>query len=192
MARDRQRAKQRRARRRETVPSDATEPRSEAPAQVDRDDEGTGATPDALLHSSAAIDEIEAVEAISAAAAAEPEEFSDEGADDESDAGGRKAGRGAGGDGGGSGGSGGGSGGRSPSGSGGGAARSRPSTKSGPLPFRFIAFLRASWSELQRVQWPDRPQVISATGVVLLFVIIAGAFLGIADWVAQQIVNQIV
>jgi preprotein translocase subunit SecE len=54
---------------------------------------------------------------------------------------------------------------------------------------RFVNFLRASWAELQRVQWPDRRQVAQATGVVLGFVIISGLYLGLADWVAQRIVN---
>jgi preprotein translocase subunit SecE len=57
---------------------------------------------------------------------------------------------------------------------------------------RFIGFLRASWSELQRVQWPDRRQVAQATGVVIGFVIIAGLYLGVADWVAKQVVNAII
>jgi preprotein translocase subunit SecE len=57
---------------------------------------------------------------------------------------------------------------------------------------RFINFLRASWAELQRVQWPDRRQVAQATGVVLGFVIIAGLYLGLADWVAQRIVNFVI
>jgi preprotein translocase subunit SecE len=56
---------------------------------------------------------------------------------------------------------------------------------------RFVNFLRASWAELQRVQWPDRRQVAQATGVVLGFVIIAGLFLGLADWVAQRVVDYI-
>ncbi len=59
------------------------------------------------------------------------------------------------------------------------------------LPVRAIAFLRASWAELQRVQWPDRPQVSQATAVVLGFVVVAGVYLGAADWVAQKIVNLI-
>jgi preprotein translocase subunit SecE len=59
------------------------------------------------------------------------------------------------------------------------------------LPRRAIAFLRASWAELQRVQWPDRRQVTQATAVVLGFVAVAGAYLGIADWAAQKIVNLI-
>jgi preprotein translocase subunit SecE len=57
---------------------------------------------------------------------------------------------------------------------------------------RFVNFLRASWAELQRVQWPDRRQVAQATGVVLGFVIIAGLYLGLADWVAQRVVNFVI
>jgi preprotein translocase SecE subunit len=56
---------------------------------------------------------------------------------------------------------------------------------------RAIAFLRASWAELQRVQWPDRRQVTQATAVVLGFVAIAGAYLGLADYVAKEIVEHI-
>jgi preprotein translocase subunit SecE len=58
-------------------------------------------------------------------------------------------------------------------------------------PGAFPGFLRASWAELQRVQWPDRRQVGQATGVVLGFVVIAGAYLGLADAVAQRIVDAI-
>ena len=50
---------------------------------------------------------------------------------------------------------------------------------------RAIGFLRASWAELQRVQWPDRRQVTQATAVVLGFVAIAGVFLGVADYRRQ-------
>jgi preprotein translocase subunit SecE len=63
-----------------------------------------------------------------------------------------------------------------------------PATGGGP---RFLQFLKASWAELQRVQWPDRKQVGQATGVVIGFVIVAGAYLGIADWVAQKVVDLI-
>jgi preprotein translocase subunit SecE len=57
---------------------------------------------------------------------------------------------------------------------------------------RVISFLRASWAELQRVQWPDRQQVAQATGVVLGFVIITGIFLGVADFFAGKIINAII
>jgi preprotein translocase subunit SecE len=56
---------------------------------------------------------------------------------------------------------------------------------------RMTNFLRGSWRELQRVQWPDRRQVMQATGVVLGFVIVAGVYLGVADFVAQKLVNFI-
>jgi preprotein translocase subunit SecE len=52
-------------------------------------------------------------------------------------------------------------------------------------------FLRASWAELQRVQWPDRRQVAQATAVVLGFVAIAGAYLGVADYVFAKFVDAI-
>jgi preprotein translocase subunit SecE len=56
---------------------------------------------------------------------------------------------------------------------------------------RAVSFLRASWAELQRVQWPDRRHVTQATAVVLGFVAIAGAYLGLADYVAKEIVEFI-
>ncbi len=76
-----------------------------------------------------------------------------------------------------------------------GAGTATPEQASGAgLPHRgnrVVAFLRASWAELQRVQWPDRRQVFQATAVVLGFVVIAGAYLGLADFVAKEIVEVI-
>ena len=60
-----------------------------------------------------------------------------------------------------------------------------------PAGFRVFNFFRACWAELQRVDWPDRRQVGQATAVVLGFVVVAGAFLGLADVVAQRIVDLI-
>jgi preprotein translocase SecE subunit len=71
----------------------------------------------------------------------------------------------------------------------GGRQTAHPPKPGGP---RFLQFLRASWAELQRVQWPDRRQVAQATGVVVGFVIVAGAYLGVADWAAQKLVNLII
>jgi preprotein translocase subunit SecE len=56
---------------------------------------------------------------------------------------------------------------------------------------RLVTFVQGSWRELQRVQWPDRRQVVQATGVVIGFVIVAGAFLGIADFLAGKVMNYI-
>jgi preprotein translocase SecE subunit len=63
-------------------------------------------------------------------------------------------------------------------------ARGRPGN-------RLINFLQGSWRELQRVQWPDRRQVMQATGVVIGFVIVAGVFLGVADTLAGHVMNYI-
>src|SRR4051794_9483369 len=68
-------------------------------------------------------------------------------------------------------------------------AASGQATKGGG--FRLFQFFRASWAELQRVQWPDRRQVAQATAVVLGFVVIAGAYLGLADAAAQKVIDFI-
>ena len=57
---------------------------------------------------------------------------------------------------------------------------------------RFLNFLRASWAELKRVQWPDRRQVGQATAVVLGFVVVAGAYLGVVDVITQELVDLII
>lgn len=74
------------------------------------------------------------------------------------------------------------------------AQRGEVARETGPRPEgnRVLNFLRASWAELQRVQWPDRRQVAQATAVVLGFVVIAGGFLGLSDVVAQEIVDFII
>jgi preprotein translocase subunit SecE len=66
-----------------------------------------------------------------------------------------------------------------------------PPARRPPSGSRLVNFIRACWAELQRVQWPDRRQVGQATAVVLGFVIIAGAFLGLADFAAQKLVDFI-
>jgi len=66
------------------------------------------------------------------------------------------------------------------------AVERRPS-----LRHRIVNFLQGSWRELQRVQWPDRSQVIQATSVVIGFVIVAGVFLGVADFLSGKLINYI-
>jgi preprotein translocase SecE subunit len=56
---------------------------------------------------------------------------------------------------------------------------------------RFVNFLRACMAELRRVQWPDRKQVGQATAVVLVFVVVAGGYLGLLDAVFSRLVNAI-
>jgi preprotein translocase SecE subunit len=53
-------------------------------------------------------------------------------------------------------------------------------------------FFQNVWAELQRVQWPDRRQVTTLTGVVLGFVLIAGGYLGLLDAIFSRIIDQII
>jgi preprotein translocase subunit SecE len=53
-------------------------------------------------------------------------------------------------------------------------------------------FFQNVWAELQRVQWPDRKQVTTLTGVVLGFVLIAGGYLGLLDAVFSRIIDNII
>jgi preprotein translocase SecE subunit len=57
---------------------------------------------------------------------------------------------------------------------------------------RVIGFLRACWAELQRVQWPDRRQLTQLTGVVLIFIVIMGAYLGVLDAVFSKLIQEII
>jgi preprotein translocase SecE subunit len=56
---------------------------------------------------------------------------------------------------------------------------------------RAIDFLRASYNELRRVQWPDRRQVGQGTAVTLGFVVVAGAYLGLLDAIWNPIIQAI-
>ena len=129
--------------------------------------------PDPLEHSAPDVELAEAQLALGRPAAAEPvpeEELVEEAVDDGGSTGGRRGRRRDGG------------------------GELAPATAAHPAPWvgaRLIHFLQGSWRELQRVQWPDRRQVIQATGVVIGFVIVAGVFLGVADVVAKQVVHFI-
>ena len=56
---------------------------------------------------------------------------------------------------------------------------------------RVVNFLVQVWAELRRVQWPDRNQVTQATGVVIVFCFIAGAYLAFWDFVFGKLVTSI-
>jgi preprotein translocase subunit SecE len=183
VARNRKRRSERRPRR----PSDDAVSPGVATAKAARRDE-RDETPDPLEHAAPDVELAEAQLAIGRpqlpSDAFEGEEFDD---DEELGAGGGgDADFGSGGGGGGSG-----SGGGAGSGSGGGLVPGAASTPSPRGAMRLVGFLQGSWRELQRVQWPDRRQVMQATGVVIGFVIVAGVFLGVADVIATKLVNLI-
>jgi preprotein translocase SecE subunit len=56
---------------------------------------------------------------------------------------------------------------------------------------RVVQFLVAVWAELQRVQWPNRQALVTLTGVVLGFVLIAGGYLGLLDAIFSELVKAI-
>jgi preprotein translocase subunit SecE len=56
---------------------------------------------------------------------------------------------------------------------------------------RVAGFLVAVWAELNRVQWPDRQQLTSLTGITLVFVLIVGGYLGLLDAIFSKLVSAI-
>jgi preprotein translocase SecE subunit len=56
---------------------------------------------------------------------------------------------------------------------------------------RVVQFLIAVWAELQRVQWPNRQALVTLTGVVLGFVLIAGGYLGLLDAIFSELIKAI-
>ena len=201
MARDRKRAKQRRQRGvaagRRAPSADSAANGAQAPSSVPVEDElptPTGSleradVPAALDHASADVDEFDAaiVRGAGGAPVTPATDTNDDFDYDTDDALQEPAGGGGTGKLGGGVGGGGTGGGRD--GAGGEVARPSGAPLRGGN--RAIGFLRASWAELQRVQWPDRRQVFQATAVVLGFVAIAGLYLGGADYVAKEFVELI-
>ncbi len=174
MARDRKRAKQRRERSRAAVgrPSPGTPDEPQGLERVD--------VPGSLDHASSDVDEFDAALVRGAGGVPAENELAEQafGSEQEPAAGGGTPPDRTGGDGG-------------DAGGGGGSEREQP--PGAPLRGgnKAVGFIRASWAELQRVQWPDRRQVTQATAVVLGFVAIAGAYLGLADFVAKEFVEFI-
>jgi len=84
----------------------------------------------------------------------------------------------------------------------GGGSNGPPSTRNGtgedpggqprdPERGRVLSFLRAVVAELKRVQWPNRAQLTSLTGVVLGFVLLAGGYLGLLDAIFSRVVQAL-
>jgi preprotein translocase SecE subunit len=56
---------------------------------------------------------------------------------------------------------------------------------------RVLTFLGHVIDELRRVQWPDRRQVGQGTLVTLLFVLVAGGYLGLLDAIWKPVIEAI-
>ena len=165
MARDRQRAKQRRAKRRPgaggpEAGSASTNPRDIGLDQSDADDAGLGNTtpPEPTMHGTPYVEEALMAEA-------GPAKY-DQGARDEVEgdlvptarpgAAEREAHRG-------------------------------PRRRRG----RLLTFLGHCIDELKRVQWPDRRQVGQGTAVTLGFTVLAGSYLGLLDAIWKPLMEAI-
>jgi preprotein translocase SecE subunit len=56
---------------------------------------------------------------------------------------------------------------------------------------KLITFLGHVIDELRRVQWPDRRQVGQGTLVTLIFVLVAGGYLGLLDAIWKPVIEAI-
>ena len=52
-------------------------------------------------------------------------------------------------------------------------------------------FFRGVWSELKKVHWPDRKQLITYTGVVVVFVLIVSLAISALDWLFSSLVRLV-
>jgi preprotein translocase SecE subunit len=165
VARDRQRAKQRRAKRQPgaggpAAGSASTNPRDIGLDQADADDAGLGNTtpPEPTKHGMPHVEEARMAEAGPAAY--------DQGARDEVEGDLVPAAR---------------------PGSAERAAHAGPRKRRG----RFLTFLGHCVDELKRVQWPDRRQVGQGTAVTLGFTVLAGGYLGLLDAIWKPLIEAI-
>jgi preprotein translocase SecE subunit len=54
-----------------------------------------------------------------------------------------------------------------------------------------VRFLRESWAELQKVEWPNQQQLISGTAVVLVACLITGVYLYANDRLWEYVVHHL-
>ena len=52
-------------------------------------------------------------------------------------------------------------------------------------------FVRESWAELQKVEWPTRNQLVQATIAVVIACAIVGAYLWVADQAFSKLVEKV-
>ena len=52
-------------------------------------------------------------------------------------------------------------------------------------------FVKESWAELKKVEWPNQNQVIQGTVVVLIACMVVGSYLYLNDQVWKQVVSRV-
>lgn len=53
-------------------------------------------------------------------------------------------------------------------------------------------YLREVWSELSRVSWPQKKEIIASTAVVIICTFIVAFFLGIVDIALQKLLGYLI
>jgi preprotein translocase subunit SecE len=67
-----------------------------------------------------------------------------------------------------------------------------PSTQTGRRePRERGRFVRESWAELKKVEWPSRAQVVQGTVVVIIACVIVGTYLYAADQIFKPLVRNV-
>lgn len=56
---------------------------------------------------------------------------------------------------------------------------------------KFFQFLKDSREELRKVTWPDRDEVTSFTGVVLVTVVVVSVFLWLVDSALMTLIRMV-
>ncbi|HNR79576.1 MAG TPA: preprotein translocase subunit SecE [Mesotoga infera] len=56
---------------------------------------------------------------------------------------------------------------------------------------RFWKFLSEVKSEVKKVTWPNRQQMVSSTGAVIVILIVCGVFLGLLDVLFTNVIGSL-
>ncbi|MEX1357010.1 MAG: preprotein translocase subunit SecE [Gaiellaceae bacterium] len=77
------------------------------------------------------------------------------------------------------------------------AGRALPQRESRPVAESRVdiprgGFVRESVAELKKVEWPNRPQVLTGTIVVIIACAIVGAYLWVADQAFRTLVEKVI
>jgi preprotein translocase subunit SecE len=70
------------------------------------------------------------------------------------------------------------------------AARPQQPRAAAPEPGR-SSFIRESYAELKKVEWPGQAQVIQGTVVVIVACVVVGLFLYVNDQIWKQVVEKV-
>ena len=57
---------------------------------------------------------------------------------------------------------------------------------------KIIEFLKESYGELKKVNWPSRDDVVSQTIIVVVSLIIVSAFLAVIDFLSFNLIEKII